>query len=296
MKVAAVQIGPTEGDAEATLVKAEAWLDRAAAEGVDLAVLPEAYLPGFAAIQAAKSSGSDEELAAVLAALEPIPGPATARIGAKALEHGMHVVFGMLGWTGGAKPVNASVLFGSDGSILNVHRKAHLTPVYEAPDFEAGTEFAVTNTVLGPVGNMICADFSLPETTRILAIKGARIVCGSLAIWDEPSVRQLYLLSHTSPARALDNDLYLVMANLACVNAGLRFFGRSRIIDPCGNLLAEGVEGTEAEQLVVAEIDLDAAVDVPFRLIDRRRPELYGELLSSNPTPRPLEWRRPVAL
>ena len=283
MRVACVQIAPVEWDPAATVAKAEEWLDRAAAAGVELAVFPEGYLPGYSAIQRAKQGGSPAEVAAVLASLEQIPGPATGRIGAKAREHGLHVVFGMLGWAGGGdRPCNASVLFGPDGSILNIHKKAHLTPVYEAPDFEAGSEFAVTGTALGPIGNMVCADFTLPETTRLLAVKGARLVCGSLAAWSEPGVVNIYLRSHTSPSKALDNDLFLVMCNFVGRNAGMEFIGRSRIIDRSGELVAEGGEGPDAEELVIADLDLEQAGGAPFRLMDRRRPELYAGLLAPN--------------
>ncbi|GEM_PF-3318643 len=289
-RVAAVQIGPVDGDAEATLVKAEEWLDDAGRQGVQLAVLPEGYLPGFAEIRAAKASGSDAALDEVLAAFDPVPGPATDRIGEVARRHDMIVAFGMLErGIDGQKPSNASVLIDGAGEIRNVHRKIHLTPTIEAPDFHPGETLDVTETSMAPVANMICADFSLPETTRILAIKGASLICGSLAAFYvnggegfEP-VRHLYLHSHTSTTRAIDNSVYLVMANMAGQSGDLEFFGMSRIIDPQGIVLAQGEEGGEHQQLVIADIDIDLdRGDLPFRLIDRRRPDLYEEILKPN--------------
>ena len=96
VRVAAVQIGPTEGDPDGTVAKAEHWLDKAGAEGTKLAVLPEGYLPGYGEIQEAKPSGSENAVAAVLGSLDPIPGPATERIAANAREHEMLVAFGIL--------------------------------------------------------------------------------------------------------------------------------------------------------------------------------------------------------
>lgn len=298
LRVACIQIGPVEKDPAATLAKVEEWLDRAGAEGVQVAVLPEGLLPAYAAIQEAKASGDAARLEAVLRALEPIPGPATERVAAKARQHGMVVAFGMLGWTAGAdRPSNTSILFDRDGRIVNVHRKIHLTPVYEADDFGAGSELAVSETSVGRCGNMVCADYSLPETSRILAIKGAELLLGSLAGFYGPdpakrdAVRQMYLYSHTSPTRAIDNSVFMVMCNMCGWDGGLEFFGRSRIIDPRGVILAEGDEGGDREQLVIADLDLEGGIgDLPFRLIDRRRPDLYGDLLAPNPKLGTIGW------
>ena len=298
LRVAAIQTCPVDGDPEATYQRAERLLDEAAAQGVGLAVLPEGYFHGYTAISNAKQAGDEAELARVLTSFESIPGPTTQRMAAKAIEHGMVIAFGMLvNGENGDKPSNVSVLIDSTGEIVNVHRKVHLTPVIEAPDFKPGSDFAASDTTVGRIGNMVCADFSLPETTRILAIRGAQIVCGSLAAFygDNPARRngvlQMYLNSHASPSRAIDNSLYLVMANMCGWNAGYEFFGRSRIIAPSGEILAEGEEGGDKEQIIVADIELGAADELPFRLIERRRPDLYEAILTPNTNREPIDFK-----
>lgn len=299
MRVAAVQIGPVSGDAEATLGKAADWLTRAGEQGVQLAVIPEGYLPGFAEIRKAKASGDADRLAEVFASFDTVPGAATERIGTIAKRFGMVIAFGMLAnLRAGERPSNVSVLIDADGNISNVHQKIHLTPTIEAPDFQPGGSIDTADTSVGRIGNMICADFSLPETTRILAIKGAKVICGSLAAFylSDPDAEQvvlhLYLHSHTSTARAIDNSVYLVMANMAGRDGDLDFFGRSRIISPQGRILAEGGEGPQHQELVVADIALDEDQgDLPFRLIDRRRPDLYGDILQPNPNLQSVSWR-----
>ena len=299
LRAAAVQIGPVDFDAEATVAKAEQWLVDAGERGVGLAVLPEGYLPGFAAIREAKASGEPQQLAEVLGAFDTVPGAATARVGEIARRYKMVVAFGMLARADeGEKPTNVSVLIDENGDIANVHRKIHLTPTIEAPDFTPGTSLAVAETAAGCIGNMICADFSLPETTRILAIKGARVICGSLAGFYVPGpdaeqvVRHLFLHSHTSPTRAIDNSVYLVLSNMVGRSGDLEFFGKSRIISPDGKILAEGGEGAGCEELVVADIDTDVdRGDMPFRLIDRRRPDLYEDILLPNPNVGAIEWQ-----
>lgn len=299
LRAAAVQICPVDGDAGATLAKAEQWLATAGEQGVGLAVLPEGYLPGFAEIREAKAAGDPRRLAEVFAAFDTVPGVATERVGRLARRYGMVVAFGMLARAeAGERPTNVSVLIDENGDIANVHRKIHLTPTIEAPDFTPGASLAVADTAAGCVGNMICADFSLPETTRILAIKGARVICGSLAGFyvDGPGAEQVVLHlfehSHTSPTRALDNSVYLVLANMVGRSGDLGFFGKSRIINPEGRILAEGGEGTDCEELVIADIDpgIDRG-DMPFRLIDRRRPDLYADILLPNPDVGAVEWQ-----
>ena len=299
LRAAAVQICPVDGDAGATVAKAEQWLARAGEQGVGLAVLPEGYLPGFAEIREAKAAGDPQRLAEVFAAFDTVPGVATERVGRLARRFGMVVAFGMLARAeAGERPTNVSVLIDENGDIANVHRKIHLTPTIEAPDFTAGASLAVADTAAGCVGNMICADFSLPETTRILAIKGARVICGSLAGFyvDGPGAEQVVLHlfehSHTSPTRALDNSVYLVLANMVGRSGDLGFFGKSRIINPEGRILAEGGEGVDCEELVIADIDpgIDRG-DMPFRLIDRRRPDLYADILLPNPDVGAVEWQ-----
>jgi len=299
LRAAAVQICPVDGDADATLAKAEQWLVDAGEQGVELAVLPEGYLPGFALIREAKESGDPERLAEVFDAFDTVPGVATDRVGQIARRYGMVVAFGMLARAEeGERPTNVSVLIDENGDIANVHRKIHLTPTIEAPDFTPGNSLAVTDTAAGCIGNMICADFSLPETTRILAIKGARVICGSLAGFyvDGPDaervVLHLFLHSHTSPTRAIDTSVYPVLANMAGRRGDLGFFGKSRIINPEGRILAEGGEGVDCEELVIADIDPDIdRGDMPFRLIDRRRPDLYDDILLPNPNVGAIEWQ-----
>jgi|TARA_B110000263_G_scaffold208252_1_gene189874 predicted amidohydrolase len=298
IRAAAIQLCPVDGSPESTLQKAEEYLDRSAKEGVEIAVLPEGYLPGYAEIRKAKQSSDPQDLIEVLDQLDSVPGPSTDRIANLAKTHEMVVAFGMLARAEpGEQPTNVSVLIDSDGEIKNIHRKVHLTPTIEAPDFTSGNSFAVTETSVGTIGNMICADFSLPETTRILAIKGAQVVCGSFAgFYGVPpaprgSVMQLFANSHMSVARAIDNSINLVMCNMVGFSGDLEFFGMSRIIDAEGNIVAQAGEGAGHEELLIGDLpDSKELRDIPFRLIDRRRPDLYSEILESNPDYTEVEW------
>lgn len=294
VRVAAVQIGPTMDEPSKNVDKALRWLDRAASAGVQLAVFPEFYYPDYSLLLGLKGltgKAYEQRLAILKSLAEPIPGPSCQRVAEKAKEHGMHVVFTMLEKSQkGDSLHSASVLLDSQGDVLNIHRKSILTPQLETPILTAGDEFNVSETELGRIGQLICADSSCPESARVLAIKGAEIVCLSVGFFYEikggREVKVHYLEAcHGSRSRALDNSIFLITSNLAGWLGTFEFFGKSRILGPMGDILAQGEEGAAREMLVVADLDLEELSpekQVVFRMIDRRRPETYGEICKPN--------------
>lgn len=292
VRVAAVQIGSIVNEPAKTMDKALSWLDKAAAAGVRLAVFPEFYYPDYSLLLGLKGlTGKDykEQLAKLKSLAEPIPGCTSELVAKKAKEHGMYVVFTMLEKVEKSNSLgSASILLSPQGDVLNVHRKTVLTPELETPILTPGDEFNVSETELGSIGQLICADAACPESARILAIKGAEIVCLSAGFFYDAKggreVKVRYLEEcHGSKSRAIDNSIFLVTANLAGWLRSFEFFGKGRIVGPMGDILAQGGEGVDREMLVVADIDLDETSpenQLVFRMIDRRRPEIYGEIVA----------------
>jgi predicted amidohydrolase len=290
VKVAAIQTAPIPAQPEKTVERALHWLDRAGAEGVKLAVFPEMYYPGYYLFKMAKIQREryDELMGKFNSLAEPIPGETSRRIGEKAKQHAMHVVFTMLEKDENNNFHNASVLLSSQGELLNIHRKAILTPDVETPEIRPGNQFNVTQTELGNIGQLICADSCGPESSRILAIKGAQIICLSMGgfrvMWKGRDMMGPVImdLCHASRTRAVDNSLFLIVANLSCQIGGYEYIGKSRVINYLGDILAMGAEGPDKEELVVAEIDVEELAAIPLKMIARRRPEIYGEILQPN--------------
>ena len=82
-------------DTEASLQKALGLVEKAAAEGAQLVVFPEAFLPAWPAWVDEVLPGEDK--AWPLRLLEQsvvVPGPATERLGAAARHAGVHLVMG----------------------------------------------------------------------------------------------------------------------------------------------------------------------------------------------------------
>lgn len=168
-----------------------------------------------------------------------------------------------------------SVLIGSDGEILKVHRK-HIFWDYEYTLFVPGTEpVEAVDTPFGRVGLLMCADGIVPEVPRLLALDGAQVLLNSLNSRG-PDEHRLHV-----PQRALENRVWHVSANTVGGPAdAYPWMGGSQIVDPDGETHAAAAE--MGEEMVFADVELERADDkvAPGRgdVFAVRRPDLYGEL------------------
>jgi predicted amidohydrolase len=167
---------------------------------------------------------------------------------------------------------NSAVLIGPDGQIVGSYRKIH--PFF--PDTRWSRKgdlgFPVFATDIGRIGLIVCMDVSFFESTRIPALKGADIIVCPLNSRTEAPNPQWR-------ARALENGVYMVVANRVGLERGECFSGGSAVIDPCGRVV--GHLGTEPG-LLLSDVDLDN-VHQPYAMVgDRlgtRRPEQYQRVL-----------------
>ncbi|HEV8297211.1 MAG TPA: carbon-nitrogen hydrolase family protein [Acidimicrobiales bacterium] len=201
-------------DKDATLAKIEATIREAAAQGIDLLVFPEEALTGASWCDDCRAAGAPCEYH--LAVAETVPGPSSERVAALAAEHGMYVIFGLHE----KDPVepgvlyNAAAVVGPDG-IQGTYRKVHLgSPpwVTEGITCRPGQSVPVWQTRWGPIGVLICYDFWLnPELSRILALKGAKLIVNCAASYAGPGKRDYFV--HTTEVRALENQVYTASCN-----------------------------------------------------------------------------------
>ena len=122
-----------------------------------------------------------------------------------------------------------------------------------------GREFPVVDTPHGRWGTLICFDRQLPETARILALKGAGLIMipsfGGYADINDALMR----------ARAYENGVWVVFVHPR----------RVLIVDPRGEVVARN-EGA-SDEVVLATVTVDEAAVTGA--MARRRPEIYRELL-----------------
>jgi predicted amidohydrolase len=268
---------PRPGDAAGNLAAALGLIAELGERGCDLIVLPELWPSGYSP----KTLADD-----VAASAEPLEGPRTAALARAAAAAGAWLAAGSVPERDGADVYNTALLFGRDGELRGVHRKAHLyAPLGEDLIFAAGPRLTVCPTEdFGAVGLPVCFDGDFPETARALRLAGARVVVQVSAYeveaeswWDG-----LY------PARALENGQWWVMSNQCGRTPSGTLLGGSQVISPLGRVVSRAVKAREltasgfsaCPALLVAEIALRAELAEADRLNaalwENRREELYA--------------------
>ena len=251
--VAAVNFDAVPRDPTATAEKIAAVTADAAVAGADLVVFPELALNTW---------GTCEDCAAEhrpcpwhFAHAEPADGPSFTVIARAARTHGVHVIYGFeeLGDDGVTIHNSANVV--APVGLVGTYRKLHLGIPLETDRFTPGSALPVFDTDLGPIGISICYDFyNNPELSRVLALKGARILVNPTGRSDLPRARQN--LEHATLVRAQENLVYAVSANRVGDRHGSRWAGGSVIGGPrfpgFGVVLARAGQD---EEVVVAELD-----------------------------------------
>jgi nitrilase len=166
--VAAIQATPVILDADASVDKAIGLLGEAAGQGVQLAVLPETFIPLYPsnswARHAAGFSGFDELWERLWENSVDVPGPIVDRLAEACAEHNIHCAIGV-NERESERPgslYNAVLLIGPQG-LLWKHRK--LMPTHHEKLFHGfgkGDDLTVTETPLGRVGGLICWENRMP--------------------------------------------------------------------------------------------------------------------------------------
>jgi len=258
LTVAGVQMACSVGEKEENVSHALELLDGLPG-GVEIACLAELFNTGY---HLGRLAPKLAELA------EPIPGPTTECLAEVARARGMGIIGGIIERAGDVF-YDSAFLIDRDGHIVGVHRKAHLYPP-ERSHFQPGDSIETFSLCGITVGVAICFEHAFPPIFTTLALKGAQVVFIPSAV----PVGYEYLLDLRTRARAQDNQLFVVAANLTGGNGEVQFCGRSQIVSPKGEVLAK--TGRE-EGAVVAQLDL-SLIERERRqepVLSLLRPELY---------------------
>ena len=243
-------------DKAATLDKMERFTRDAARQGCDLVVFPELALNSWDGCKECLALPSGTSCEWHLGQAELVPGPATDRMAALAAELDIHVIFGMEERDPHepTKIYNASAVIAPDG-ILGTYRKLHLGIPLETDRFSPGDSLPVWQTKLGPIGVLICYDFwSNPETARILALKGARLLVNTTGCKGAPGKRD-YIVN-TTVTRAQENIVYACTANRVDCHDKEPYIGSSVIAGPAFPQFNKVyAEAGSTEALVVASLN-----------------------------------------
>jgi predicted amidohydrolase len=255
IEVAALQLDAVPGDPDGNRRRLEESLRRHAA-GAGLVVAPELVNVGY---DLAQIDRFGHELA------EAVDGPTVGIARSVAASTGSTIVVGILE-RARDRLYDTAVLVLPGGEVAR-YRKTHLYPP-ERSRFAAGDELLTVPTPVGKLGLMICFEHAFPEIATTLALRGAQV----LAIPSAVPFGFEHLLTLRTRARAQDNQLFAVAANLA----GNGFCGNSLIAGPRGEVLAAAGTGVEVLRATIdlATIERERAQEPALRL---RRPSLYRD-------------------
>ena len=138
------------------------------------------------------------------------------------------------------------------GQTLAAYSKVHLFgPMGERRTLLKGEQLALVETGWGSAGLAICYDLRFPELFRAYALAGAEAVILP-AQWPRPRLEHWRTLLR---ARAIENQMLMIACNRVGRDGETAFFGRSAIIDACGETV---IEGGDQEDLLTATVDMDA--------------------------------------
>ena len=183
-KIAIVQESPVFLDRDATIEKAVALIDKAAAEGASLIVFPEAFIPGYPSWIWRLRPGGDFKLSEeihrrLLDNAVNLKSNDLAQLFLAAKKNGVTVVCGMDerdGELSQATLYNTVVVIGPDGQLLNRHRKLMPTnPERMVWGFGDATGLKVVETPCGRVGTLICWESYMPLARYALYAQGIEI-------------------------------------------------------------------------------------------------------------------------
>lgn len=173
------------------------------------------------------------------------------------------------------KLYNTSVLVGPQG-YLGKYRKIHL--FWDEFDFfeKGNVELPVFDIEFARMGMLICFDWVFPEVWRILALKGAEVIC-------HPSNLVLPYAQQAVPVHGLINKTYCITSNRFGTERGVTFSGESIISDPQGQILEKAPADTN--HVAWTSLDLTKARDKKItprnHVLDDRIPDLYKMLTNS---------------
>ena len=225
--------------------------DEAVSKGAQLLCLPE-YCGGLKTVGSAFAPPAEPEAS----------HPFLTAIRTFARERNVWFLVGSIAVPGpDDKVINRGFLIDNKGAIIGRYDKIHMfdiqlsdTEIYrESAMVEAGAQACLHETPWATVGHTICYDLRFPHLYRDLAQAGAEILAVPAAFTKKTGEAHWHVLNR---ARAIENGCFVVSAcAIGSVEGGGECYGHSLIIDPWGNVLADG---GDQPGVAIAEIDLDA--------------------------------------
>jgi N-carbamoyl-D-amino-acid hydrolase len=306
LRVAGAQLGPVQKaeNRQAVVRRMLELLAQAKAAKCDLVVYPELALTTFfprwyMTDQAEVDSWFEREM----------PNAGTRPLFETAAQCGIGMYFGYAELTPDGHHFNTAILVDRSGRIVGKYRKVHL-PGHDQFDptrafqhlekryFDPGDlGFPVWRTMGGVVGMCICNDRRWPETYRVMGLQGVELIVlgyntpsSNSQKSEEGQQKRHFHNRLTVQAGAYQNSTWVVAVAKSGLEDGHHMIAGSLIVNPDGEIVAEAK--TEDDELIVADVDLDATIfgkETVFDFARHRRIEHYGRITAQAGVIRPAE-------
>jgi predicted amidohydrolase len=267
MRVALCQI-PVSSRPDVNFERVRAALLRAADQGADLAIFPEATQIRF---------GSD-----LRAAAEPLDGPFCSGLASAAKDAGVALVAGVFEPAPDGRVYNTAVAYDGAGELVASYRKLHLFDAFghrESDQVAPGSAPVLVTLAGMRTGLEICYDVRFSELSRALTVAGASLLVLPAA-WAAGLFKEEHWVTLVR-ARAIENTVWVAAVGQVPdpderptrAAAGI---GRSMLVDPLGVVR---VDLGPAPGVAVAEVDegLIGTVRAAVPSLENRREDVFGK-------------------
>ena len=277
VKIACIQMEPVVGDKDRNVARSIDMMEKAAAQGAQLVVLPELCNSGYVF----------ESLEEARSLAEAVPGGPTVEAWSEtAAKHNLHIVAG-IDEADSDRLYNSCVVIGPKGHI-GTFRKVHLWNQENRFFAPGNLGFPVFDTPVGRLGTAICYDGWFPEAFRECALRGADIVCVPTN-WvpingqreDREAMANILVMG-----AAHSNSVFIACADRIGVERGQPFIGQSLIVSYTGWPIG-GPASPDREEIILADADLaDPKRRAAWNEFNRnpvgdRRPTEYKEVFAA---------------
>jgi len=252
LRVAIFQCEARDEGASPRLARLDRAMERLAGGGVDLVVCPELFLSGYHV--------GDR----ITAFAQPADGSLMRRVASLAAKWRSAIVCGYPE-RGGERLHNAAACFDRHGRLIANHRKVHLPNNFERACFTPGSAPTVFTLDGHRLALLICYEMEFPEAVRGVAATGAEVVIVPTAL----SAEWAFVARKMAPTRAFENGLFLLYANYAGHEGGVRYLGESVIVAPDGEELARAGGGETTIRATLDPLRISAARKALAYLDDR---------------------------
>ncbi len=310
LRVAVVQAAPVFFDREATVGRVAELTTTAAAEGAQLILFPEAFIPAyprglsFGTVVGSRTAAARRLWARYWANAVPVPGPTTATLGQIAARAHAYLAIGVIEQDGefSRGTLYCTLLyFGPDGALLGKHRKLMPTAaeriIWGQGD---GSTLTVLDTPIGRLGGLICWENYMPLARMALYAKGVQLYLAPTADARDTWQATLRHIACEGRCFVLGCNQFVTRDDLPADLAGLEELadapailcrGGSAIISPLGEVLAGPLY--DRPGILYADLDLGQIVEARFDFDvtgHYARPDLFRLIVDEQPQP-PVLWR-----